>query len=423
MDNKNNRQFYWEVKDFINNNTPKTPEVKKPSLKDAISNVLSENKIYKTNSFVKDTDSNEIVSSFLQSLSATEKKNIPSIALHSKNSTLNPFNLTESKKVLAEDVAAEPATGEFFRDASEAAKAQFLKGAGIKQNTEALKRIRTLALPGLYPQEWLELQKKALETGKQIGTAVGTEVAKPVVPAVEAGKATLAGDIPTAASKSAESGLESAKLAAKGTLGAVALGLPFAAGYVAKKGAEALQDKVIKTVTGEEPSEETKQGLLYQEIPSIADWGAMDAVGAGLASAFTGQGVSRVVGSMLGGALEGGIAGALVPPTFETALAAGQAIKNAFVGDVPDPKELKNAVRIAGAAPKGHGYPAGSPERLAWEAAIKKQADETARQAALKRAGGDQAADEAKAKQEEEELKAAKKGMMQADPYWAVMGS
>ena len=46
MDNKNNRSFYWEVKDFLNKK-PETFVPKKHSLKESISGILNENKIEK----------------------------------------------------------------------------------------------------------------------------------------------------------------------------------------------------------------------------------------------------------------------------------------------------------------------------------------------------------------------------------------
>ena len=50
MDNKNNRLFYWNVKDFLGKQ-PETPAKKTSSLKNSIENVLSENKIYRENNF------------------------------------------------------------------------------------------------------------------------------------------------------------------------------------------------------------------------------------------------------------------------------------------------------------------------------------------------------------------------------------
>jgi hypothetical protein len=94
MDNKENRQFYWEVKQFVNgNHTPKASEVKKPSVKDAISGVLSENDVYKQNNFVKNTRTNDVVRSYLNVLGTQEKKNTPETIMFTKNSTLNPFNI------------------------------------------------------------------------------------------------------------------------------------------------------------------------------------------------------------------------------------------------------------------------------------------------------------------------------------------
>ena len=100
MDNKENRQFYWEVKQFINgNHTPKAPEVKKPSVKDAISGVLSENEVYRQNTFTKNTGTNDVVRSYLNVLGTQEKKNDPGTIMFTKNSTFNPFNILNEAEV------------------------------------------------------------------------------------------------------------------------------------------------------------------------------------------------------------------------------------------------------------------------------------------------------------------------------------
>lgn len=100
MDNKENRQFYWEVKQFVNgNHTPKAPEVKKPSVKDAISGVLSENEVYRQNTFTKNTGTNDVVRSYLNVLGTQEKKNDPGTIMFTKNSTFNPFNILNEAEV------------------------------------------------------------------------------------------------------------------------------------------------------------------------------------------------------------------------------------------------------------------------------------------------------------------------------------
>jgi hypothetical protein len=96
MDNKQNRQFYWEVKQFLsNNNTPAAPEVKKTSVKDAIKGVLSENNQYQQTAFIKETGTNDVVRSYLTALGNIEKKNNPNCVAYTKNAVSNPFNLAE----------------------------------------------------------------------------------------------------------------------------------------------------------------------------------------------------------------------------------------------------------------------------------------------------------------------------------------
>ena len=52
MDNKQDRQFYWEVKNFMSkNNVPAAPKPQKPDVMSSVKNVLEQNNIYKQSSF------------------------------------------------------------------------------------------------------------------------------------------------------------------------------------------------------------------------------------------------------------------------------------------------------------------------------------------------------------------------------------
>lgn len=94
MDNKDNRSFYWEVKDFLNKK-PQTFEQKKSSLKDSIVGILNENNLLRNSSFSDDTHMTQDVSKYLRALSGEEKKYDPGHPSYAKNSTVNPFTLNE----------------------------------------------------------------------------------------------------------------------------------------------------------------------------------------------------------------------------------------------------------------------------------------------------------------------------------------
>jgi hypothetical protein len=97
MDNKDNRSFYWEVKDFLNKK-PQTFEQKKSSLKDSIVGILNENNLLRNSSFSDDTHMTQDVSKYLRALSGEEKKYDPGHPSYAKNSTVNPFTLNEYTK-------------------------------------------------------------------------------------------------------------------------------------------------------------------------------------------------------------------------------------------------------------------------------------------------------------------------------------
>ena len=95
MDNKNNRLFYWEVKDFL---TKKTElfESKKDSLKDSINQILNENKTFRQSSFVNNPKVTDAVKSQIELISVDEKKYISESTKTKTNSLSNPFNLVEA---------------------------------------------------------------------------------------------------------------------------------------------------------------------------------------------------------------------------------------------------------------------------------------------------------------------------------------
>jgi hypothetical protein len=104
MDNKNNRSFYWEVKDFLNKK-PETFVPKKHSLKESISGILNENKMFRQSSFNEETHLTEDVSRYLRALTGEEKKYIPKNIAYAKNSLANPFQLINEIAVNNQTIA------------------------------------------------------------------------------------------------------------------------------------------------------------------------------------------------------------------------------------------------------------------------------------------------------------------------------
>ena len=100
MDNKQNRQFYWEVKDFL---ARKQEPASKPtsSLRSTITEVTATAKPVPVpvNEIVNSSkNTKNDVSRFLSAFESLKTKQMPSDPTRSKNITVNPFNVTESRK-------------------------------------------------------------------------------------------------------------------------------------------------------------------------------------------------------------------------------------------------------------------------------------------------------------------------------------
>ena len=111
MDNKNNRSFYWEVKDFLNKK-PESFEPKKHSLKESISGILNKNKIFRQSSYIEETHATQDVSKYLRAWTGEEKKYTPKNVSYAKNSLANPFQLINeiaiNNKTTATNIYGQP---------------------------------------------------------------------------------------------------------------------------------------------------------------------------------------------------------------------------------------------------------------------------------------------------------------------------
>jgi hypothetical protein len=94
MDNKQNRQFYWEVKDFMNKNpNTEAPIAKKPSVVNSVKSILEQNNVYKQNSFNAKSNTVNTVSQVIKTVSSAEKGYDPSCVAYTKNQDVNGFKL------------------------------------------------------------------------------------------------------------------------------------------------------------------------------------------------------------------------------------------------------------------------------------------------------------------------------------------
>lgn len=94
MDNKNDRQFYWQIKDFMGqSHTPPAQPKKKVDVTSVAKNIVEQNKPYKQSSFDANLTSKNTISQAINYITAKEEKNKPSSALIAKNNTSNPFRM------------------------------------------------------------------------------------------------------------------------------------------------------------------------------------------------------------------------------------------------------------------------------------------------------------------------------------------
>ena len=94
MDNKQYRNFYWEVKDFMGkpheiNKPVKTPD----NMVSSIKNILEQNKLYKPSSFNPNINSASTIRQAINAIERNNQNGTPENIQHTKNITSNPFGL------------------------------------------------------------------------------------------------------------------------------------------------------------------------------------------------------------------------------------------------------------------------------------------------------------------------------------------
>ena len=93
MDNKQDRQFYWEVKQFMGNSQNPVPQEKKtsPSLVENIKNVLNKNELYRPTSFNPSISSPNTINNAIGAMEQSKNLGASHNAAHGSNVYGNAF--------------------------------------------------------------------------------------------------------------------------------------------------------------------------------------------------------------------------------------------------------------------------------------------------------------------------------------------
>ena len=93
MDNNKDRQFYWEVKDFMNR-IPGEPKVsqKKPDIVSSVRGILEQNKVYKQTSFEAESNAVGVTQKIISTIQGAEKGYDPKCVGYTKNKDVHAFN-------------------------------------------------------------------------------------------------------------------------------------------------------------------------------------------------------------------------------------------------------------------------------------------------------------------------------------------
>ena len=92
MDNKQDRQFYWEVKDFMSGkHTPSTPKIPKVNVVDSVKNILEHNKVYKQSSFNPNINTPNVIRQAINAMESAKKAGNPNSPAFTKNVDRNAF--------------------------------------------------------------------------------------------------------------------------------------------------------------------------------------------------------------------------------------------------------------------------------------------------------------------------------------------
>ena len=143
MDNKKDKQFYWEVKNFLSRNTKtNVPAEKKSSLKDISKNILEQNNLFKQPNNLSKPETINAAKEILGSLEKERRGYDVSCVAFTRNNISNPFNknlieYVQSPEAVARQKAQAEARNERARErnAQEQARRDAAK-ADIKRRRE-----------------------------------------------------------------------------------------------------------------------------------------------------------------------------------------------------------------------------------------------------------------------------------------------
>jgi hypothetical protein len=91
MDNNKDRQFYWEVKDFMSKKHEPMQNEKPQSLKDAVKSIVEQNKIYQQSSFNMESGAVDVAKQAINHVHSVENGFTPSSVGYTKNQDRSSF--------------------------------------------------------------------------------------------------------------------------------------------------------------------------------------------------------------------------------------------------------------------------------------------------------------------------------------------
>jgi hypothetical protein len=94
MDNKQDRNFYWNIKDFMSKpHNPVSTQTNTKSIKESINGILNQNALYKTTNFQSNITSASHISQAISAVERNNQKGTPDNIGNTKNITSNPFGM------------------------------------------------------------------------------------------------------------------------------------------------------------------------------------------------------------------------------------------------------------------------------------------------------------------------------------------
>jgi hypothetical protein len=94
MDNKQDRNFYWNIKDFMSKpHNPVSPQTNTNNIKESINGVLNQNAVYKTTNFQSNITSARHISQAISAVERNNQKGTPDNIGNTKNITSNAFGV------------------------------------------------------------------------------------------------------------------------------------------------------------------------------------------------------------------------------------------------------------------------------------------------------------------------------------------